>query len=216
MKARQQARKAAPKTSRRGRAIKAYRHEQTLAAALEVFAIHGFEAARIDEVATRAGVAKGTVYLYFKDKEDLFRAVVRSLIPKRPDVLVKTMPGTPEGLLLGLISQMYSNVVGNPKVRSIVRMLLAESGRFPQLPEIYHREIIVPGMNAVREVLKRGVSARAFRQTRAIDFPQIVAAPGLLAMLWQLLFSARHPLDLNAYMQSHVEFVLNSLRRSED
>jgi AcrR family transcriptional regulator len=210
------ARKTSSTTVPRGDERKARRQDEILAAAFEVFAAHGFEAARIDEVAQRAGVAKGTVYLYFQDKEDLFRAVVRSLIPKRLDVLVKSMPGTSEDLLRGLVSQMYANVVTNPKVRSIVRMLIAESSRFPQLADIYHREIIVPGMSAVREVLKRGVAANEFRAIKAIEFPQIVAAPGLLATVWQLLFSDRHPLNLDAYMQAHLEFVLSSLRKMPD
>lgn len=202
-----------PKAFRRGSATKQHRREQILEAAFEVFAAHGFEAARIDAVATWAGVAKGTVYLYFRDKQQLFRAVVRSLIQKPLNLLQKTTPGPAEELLREQISRVYTHVVKNPKVRSIVRMLVAESNRFPQLAEIYHREIIVPGMKAMREVLKRGVAAGEFRPTRAIDFPQIVAAPGLLAMVWQLLFSERHPLDLKAYMQAHVEFVLGSLEK---
>jgi len=216
MKIRSRVTDVGPHRSTRGRETKARRQEQILAAAFEVFAAHGFEAARIDEVAERAGVAKGTVYLYFPNKEQMFRAVVRSLIRKRIDLLVKGLPGSSEELLRGLISQMYANVVRNSKVRSIVRMLVAESGRFPQLADIYHREVIIPGMNAVREALKRGAAAKEFRRTKAVDFPQIVAAPGLLAMVWQLLFSDRHPLDLSAYMQAHMEFVMNSLRRTKD
>jgi len=206
-------RSVAPKPSSRRWRQKAQRPAQILAAAFEVFAAQGFEAARIDDVAKRAGIAKGTIYLYFRDKEQLFRAVVRSLIPKRLDVLVKTMPAPPETLLRELLAQMYTHVVRNPKVRAIVRLLVAESGRFPRLAEIYHREIIVPGMKAMREVLRRGVAAGEFRESQAIDFPQLVAAPGLLALVWRLLFSERHPLDLDAYRQAHVEFVLRSLQK---
>lgn len=216
MKAHQPTRRAARKPARRGYEKRVHRHEQILSAAFEVFAARGFEAARIDEVAAQAGVAKGTVYLYFKNKEQLFRAVVRSLIPKRLDLLVKTLPGRPPELLRGLAEQMYTNIVRNRKVRAIVRMLISESGRFPQLAEIYHREIIAPGMKALRGVLADGIAAGDFRQIKAIDFPQIIAAPALLAMVWQLLFDAKHPLDLNAYQQAHVELVQNSLRKPQD
>ncbi len=199
------------KTSPRRREQKAHRQEEILAAAFEVFAANGYEAARIDEVARRAGIAKGTIYLYFRDKEKLFQAVVRNLIPKRFDVLVKTLPGPPVVQLRALLSQMYTIVVRNEKVRSIVRMLVAESGRFPRLAEIYHQEIIVRGMAAMREVLRRGITEGTFRKTGAIEFPQIIVGPALTAMMWQLLFADRHPLDLDAFMKAHWDFVLRSL-----
>ena len=201
----------AARPSMRRREQKIQRQEQILTAAFEVFAAHGYEAARIDEVARLAGIAKGTIYLYFRDKEKLFQAVVRNLIPKRFDILVKTLSGPPDVLLQALLSQMYKNVVRNDKVRSIVRMLVAESGRFPRLAEIYHQEVIVRGMKAMREVLKAGMAEGAFRKTTTVEFPQIIVAPALLAMVWQLLFAEAHPLDLDAYMKAHVEFVLRSL-----
>jgi hypothetical protein len=68
-------------------------------------------------------------------------------------------------------------------------------------------------MKAMRQVLKRGIAEGEFRETKALEFPQIVAAPGLLAMVWHLLFGKRHPLDLDAYMKAHVELVLRSLKR---
>src|SRR5208282_2876327 len=123
----------AAKSSPRRREQKLHRQEEILAAAFEVFAAHGYEATRIDEVARQAGIAKGTIYLYFRNKERLFQAVVRNLIPKRFDVLVKTLPGPPAEQLRALLSQMYTNVVRNEKVPLIFRMLVAESGRFPQL-----------------------------------------------------------------------------------
>jgi len=108
---------------------------------------------------------------------------------------------------------MYANVVRNDRVPYIFRMLVAESGRFPQLAEIYHREIIVPGIKAMRKVLERGVTEGVFKPTKALEFPQMIAAAGLLAMVWQLLFGQHHKLDLDAYMKAHEEFVLHSLKR---
>jgi AcrR family transcriptional regulator len=201
------------KASPRRRQQKLRRQEAILAAAFEVFAAHGYEATRIDEVARRAGIAKGTIYLYFRDKERLFQAVVRNLLPKRLDILVKTLPGPPAEVLGALLSQLYTNVVRSEKVPFIFRMLVAESGRFPQLSEIYHREIIAPGMKAMRGVLERGMAEGVFRKTKAAEFPQIIVAAGLLAMVWQLLFGRRHPLDVDAYMKAHVEFLLHGLER---
>jgi AcrR family transcriptional regulator len=195
---------------------KRQRQEEILTAAFQVFAAHGYEATRIDDVARRAQVAKGTIYLYFPDKERLFQAVVRNLIPKQFDAIVNTLSGSPRELLRALLTQMHLNVVRNEKVRAIVRMLVAESGRFPQLAEIYHQEVIVRGMKAMRQVLERGVADGTFRKSAALSFPQIIVAPGLVAMLWQLLFATRHPLDLDAYMKAHVEFVLSGLERNRD
>jgi AcrR family transcriptional regulator len=204
------------KSSPRRREQKLQRQEEILAAAFEVFAAHGYEAARIDDVARQAGIAKGTIYLYFPDKERLFRAVVRGLVQKKFDTITGSFQGTAQQLVQELLSRMYSQVVGNAKVRSIVRLLIAEGGRFPQLAEIYHREIIAPGMKAVRQVLLRGIASGEFRKTAALEFPQILAAPGVLAIVWRLLHGDRHRLDLDAYSKAHREFILSSLKAHAD
>jgi len=206
-------REKALKSSPRGQVQKQRRQEQILAAAFQVFAAQGYEAARLDDVAERAGIAKGTIYLYFRDKRQLFRAVVRSLLRKRFDAVARTFSGSAEDLLRDLVSRMYNEIVSNEKVRSIVRLLIAESGRFPQIADIYHREIIAPGMKALRHVLLQGIASGEFRETAAVEFPQILAAPGVLAIVWRLLHGERHRLDLNAYMRAHLEFVLGGLRK---
>jgi AcrR family transcriptional regulator len=204
----------AAKSSSSRRYLKLHRQEEILAAAFKVFAAHGYEATRMDEVARQAGIAKGTIYLYFRDKEQLFRAVVRSLVQKRFDAIAGSFEGTGEQLLRELLSRMYSQVVRNGKVRSIVRLLIAEGGRFPQLTEIYHREITAPGMKAVRQALLRGIALGEFRKTSAVEFPQLLAAPGVLAIAWRLLHGER--LDLDAYSKAHLAFVLDSLRKQPD
>ncbi len=206
--------KAKPSPRRRERKVQ--RQEAILEAAFRVFAAHGYEAARIDDVARQAGIAKGTIYLYFRDKEKLFRAVVRGLVQKRFDSITGSFQGTAEQLVRELLSRMYGQVVGNEKVRSIVRLLIAEGGRFPQLAEIYHREIIAPGMKAIRQVLLRGIASGEFRKTAALEFPQFLAAPGVLAIIWRLLHGERHRLDLDAYRRAHLEFILGALRVQAD
>jgi len=195
---------------------KAQRQEEILNAGFEVFAAHGYEAARIDDVARQAGIAKGTIYLYFRDKEQLFRAVVRSLVQKRFDAVAGSFEGTAEQLLRELLSRMYGQVVRNDKVCAIVRLLIAEGGRFPQLTEIYHREIIAPGMKAVRHVLIQGIASGEFHKTAAVEFPQLLAAPGVLAIVWKVLHGKRHRLDLDSYSKAHLEFLLDSLRKQPE
>jgi AcrR family transcriptional regulator len=217
MRTKSSKRRGRPKQApRRGRRRKEERPQEILEAAFEVFSAHGYEAARIDDVARKAGIAKGTIYLYFRDKEQLFRAMVRSLVQKRFDAIAGSFQGTGEQLLRELHSRMYGQMVRNEKVRSIVRLLIAEGGRFPQLTEIYHREIIAPGMKAVRQALLRGIAAGEFRRTSAVEFPQLLAAPGVLALTWRLLHGERHRLDLDAYSKAHLEFVRDSLRKKPE
>jgi AcrR family transcriptional regulator len=213
MRTEKKVRLSTSKPSLRGRKQRTQRQEQILVAGFEEFAAHGYAAARLDDVAKRAGIAKGTIYLYFKDKERLFRAVVRSLIRKRLDVWGGTFCGPAQGLLRELLSRMYTLAVRNERVRAIVRLLVAESGKFPQLSEIYHQEMIGPGLKIVRQMIKKGTESGEFRKSKALEFPQILIAPGLLAIVWTLIFGERHRLDLDAYLKAHLEFVLGSLQK---
>jgi len=205
--------KKAPRFFLRRQSRKQQRQQHILAAAFKVFAAQGYEAARLDEVAKGAGIAKGTIYLYFRDKKQLFRAVVRSLLKKRFDAVAGAPGGSAEEQLRSLVSRMYAEIVSNARVRSIVRLLIAECGRFPEIADIYHREIIAPGMKAMRRVLAQGIAAGQFRETPAVQFPQILAAPGVLAIMWRMLHGEGHRLDLDAYKKAHLEFVLGSLRK---
>jgi len=216
MRSKTSKRGGAKKALRRGRRPKEGRPQEILAAAFEEFAENGFAAARLEDVARRGGIAKGTIYLYFKDKEGLFRAVVRSLIEPVFQNLadfVGAYKGTAEELLRELLSRHYEHVVKNERARAILRLLIAESGKFPQLSDIFQREIIGPGISALRRALEKGESAGEFRKLKAREFPQIVIAPGVVAVLWQLVFGNRYALDLDAYRTAHLEFVFQSLRK---
>jgi len=204
------------KVSRRGRRRKEERPQEILEAAFEEFAAHGYAAARLEDVARRGGIAKGTIYLYFRHKEGLFRAVVRSVIHpvfEKLAVFIEAFSGTAEQLLRELLSRQYAYVVRNEKARAILRLLIAESGKFPQLSDIFHREIVDPGVSALRLVLEKGEASGEFRRTRVRDFPQILIAPGVLAILWILILSERYGLDLDAYKSAHMEFVMHGLRK---
>jgi len=202
--------------SRRGRKPKEGRPQEILAAAFEEFAANGYAASRVEDVAERGGIAKGTIYLYFKDKEGLFRAVVRSMIRPVFDQLipfVENFSGSAEALLSELQARHYAHVVKNAKARAILRLLIAEGGKFPQLSDIFYREIIEPGVTALRQVLEKGEASGEFRKTKVKDFPQMLVAPGLLAVMWKLILGARYSLDLDSYMSAHREFVLHGLKK---
>jgi len=199
-----------------GRKWKLLRHHQILAAAFEEFAAKGYTEARVDDVAERAGIAKGTIYLYFKNKEMLFQAVLRSLIHhvfEELNQFIRAFPGSAEDLVRAVLSRQYSEVVKNPKARLMFRLLIAEVHKFPQLADVCLREVIAPGIAAMRMLVEKGVSSGEFRETKIAEFPQILVGPTVLAVVWALILGERHCLDLDAYMEAHLELVLCGLRK---
>ncbi len=216
MKTKKLKRRGPKQALRRGRPRKEQRPEEILAAAFEEFGANGFADTRLDDVARRCGIAKGTIYLYFRDKEGLFRAVVRSLIHPvlgTLEALVAAYSGSAEELLREMLSRHYAQVVKNQKARAILRLLVAESGKFPQLSDIFHREIIEPGVAALRQVIAKGEAAGEFRKMKIRDFPQMLIAPGVLAIFWKLILGERYGLDLDGYMKAHMEFIFHGLRK---
>lgn len=203
----------------RGREWKLERHEQILQAAFEQFAAKGYADTRIDDVARSAGIAKGTIYLYFKDKKRLFRAVLRSMTHhffEELEPFVKTFQGSATELVGRIVERQYSELVKNPKARSMFRLLIAEGHRFPELSEVYFHEVIEPGVAAMQTILEKGIAAGEFRQTKLADFPQIFAGPAVLAVIWTLILGDRRPLDFDAYMDAHIELLLNGLKSTKD
>jgi AcrR family transcriptional regulator len=198
-----------------GRTYKLQRHQAILTAAFEEFAQNGYAEARLEDVAQRAGIAKGTIYLYFKNKELLFRAVLRSLIHhtfSELEAFVRTFPGSVDELVRTVVARQYAEIVKSPKARSMLRLLIAESHRFPQLADVYLREVIGPGMAALRALVEKGVASGEFRKTKITEFPEILVSPALLAVVWTLVLGAGQPLDLDAYMEAHLELLLHGLR----
>ena len=199
----------------RKRTGKLRRRQQILAAAFQEFAINGYAATRLDDVARRAKIAKGTIFLHFKTKRVLFRAVLRGLI--QPvfsgfQAFLRDFSGTAEVLLHDLLSRQYVEIVRNKRARSLLRLLIAESAQFPELAQMYYREIIEPGRSALGLVIDRGVASGEFEATGIRDFPQILIAPMVLAVVWTLVLGEHHRLNFDAYRQAHLDFVLRGLR----
>ena len=203
------------KQPERRRTEKAHRRQQILNAAFEEFAINGYAATRLDDVAKRAEIAKGTIFLHFGNKRVLFRAVLRGCI--QPvfagfQEFLQGFTGTAEALLRNLLSRQYAEVVSNKRATALLRLLIAESGKFPELAQMYYREIIEPGASALGLVVDRGVASGEFQATGVRDFPQILAAPAVLAVVWMLVLGGCHGLDFDAYREAHLDFVLRGLR----
>ena len=193
---------------------KTERHREIIAAALQEFYEQGFAAARLDAIAERAGVAKGTVYLYFDSKEALFEGAVRSVIVPVIE-RIETLAHQPSGLASDLLTQMlvtfYTQVIATDR-RRLLRLLISEGPRFPNILAFYHAEVVSKGMAAIRSLVSYGVQRGEFRTTAAVDFPQVVLGPALAGALWTILFDDIDPIDLNGLCEAHLDIMLNGLK----
>ena len=197
--------------SRKGRS--AERRDAILSASLDEFSARGFEAARLDDVARRAGVAKGTIYLYFRDKESLFQELIRAMLTP----LVGTIEALgeaelPLAVLADRIVELFVREIYETRRKDVIRLMISEGRRFPKLAEFYYREVLARVIAAVRSLLRRA-AARGEVPEGLVDFPQIIAAPGLVAIIWNGLFERFEPLDVRKMMKTHVE-VLFAPRRA--
>jgi AcrR family transcriptional regulator len=185
----------------------AARREAILTAALDEFSERGFAATRLDDVARRAGIAKGTIYLYFRDKESLFQELIRTMLtPLVGTIEAMGAADLPLGSLAGHIAELFVREIYETRRKDVVRLMITEGRRFPKLAEFYYREVLSRIIAAVRALLKRA-AARGEVAPGLVDFPQIMAAPGLLAIIWDGLFERFEPLDVRAMMKTHLDLL---------
>ncbi|MBI3703324.1 MAG: TetR/AcrR family transcriptional regulator [Rhizobiales bacterium] len=186
----------------------AARRDAILAAALEEFSARGFEATRLDDVARRAGIAKGTIYLYFRDKESLFQELIHTMLtPIVGTIEALGAADLPVNLLADRLVDLFVREVYETRRKDVIRLMISEGRRFPKLAEFYYREVLSRIIAAMRAVLRRAAS-RGEVPAGLADFPQIIAAPGLVAIVWSGLFEKFEPLDVRAMMKTHVEMLL--------
>jgi len=210
------ARRAASGVKRGGRppreARSAARREAILSAALDEFSQRGFEAARLEDVAKRAGIAKGTIYLYFRDKETLFQELIRGMLtPVVGTIEAMGQADIPIGVLADRIVDFFVREVYETRRRDVIRLMVAEGPRFPHIAEFYYREVLSRIIAAMRALLARA-AARGEVAPGLVDFPQIIAAPGLVAIIWSGLFERFEPLDVRALMKTHIELLFRGGR----
>jgi AcrR family transcriptional regulator len=185
----------------------AARREAILSAALDEFSARGFAATRLDDVAQRAGVAKGTIYLYFRDKESLFQELIRTMLtPLVGTIEAMGEADLPMSVLAEHIADLFVREVYETRRKDVIRLMIAEGRRFPKLAEFYYREVLARIIAAVRALLARAV-ARGEAPAGLVDFPQIIAAPGLVAIIWSGLFERFEPLNVRAMMKTHLELL---------
>ncbi|MFZ6768129.1 TetR/AcrR family transcriptional regulator [Undibacterium sp. Di26W] len=201
-----------PKWERR----KDARPQELLAAALDLFVERGFAATRLDDVARTAGVSKGTLYLYFSSKEELFKAVVREsivpLIGAAEDTIGQFNGGSDE--LFRLITHTWWDNVGKTKLSGLPKLMMAEAGNFPELARFYQEEVVDRGQNLMTIVLRRGMERGEFRQVDLEIDTRILTAPVIMMMMWKHSQGVCEidPDKLDTYLEHYIEIALHSLR----
>jgi AcrR family transcriptional regulator len=207
--------------AQRWRRRKEARPGEILGAALTCFAERGFAATRLDDVAQRAGVTKGTLYLYFPNKEELFKAVVaQALVPnlERGEALLseaderRAKPGSAAALLAELMRR-WAELARSP-ASAIPKIVISEAGNFPDLALFYRDQVVDRSMALWRRVLQLGIARGEFRAVNIDDTVRCIVSPVLLAMLWRHSLG-RHEqtgFDSDTLLQTHLQLILNGLR----
>jgi AcrR family transcriptional regulator len=200
----------------RWRRRKDARPQEILAAALDLFIEKGYAATRADEVASRAGVSKGTVYLYFDNKEELFKAVVRqSFGPALQEAieLVDHYQGSSFDLLDELMHGWWQHV-GATKAGGIMKLMMAEAANFPEIATFYHEEVIARSQYMIVKVLERGMTAGEFRKVDPQHMVHVMVAPMVMLIMWQNSFArctSCGQIDTAAHIANTVELLKRGL-----
>ena len=194
---------------------KAERTPEIVAAAIASFAEHGYADTRLEDVAERAGIAKSTIYLYFANKEAVFRAAVETRVQAtfgELDEVVTGFEGTTEELLGVVLASSYERFVRSD-TPTLLRTIISEGERFPELRRVFYEESLCRGTQVLERLLRRGVARGEFREAPVIDFPRMLIAPTLMASIWRMTFDELDPIDIDAWARAHVDLLMNGLRR---
>lgn len=192
---------------------------ELLDAALDLFVEKGFAATRAEEVAARAGVSKGTLFLYFPSKEELFKAVVRENISGRFSEWNKefeTFDGTSADMVRYCFKVWWERI-GATRASGITKLIISEARNFPEIAAFYHQEVIEPGETLIRKVIQRGIDSGEF-QVKDPEYAMfsIIAPMIYLIMMKHSLgacMPATHAIDTDRYLDSQVETLLHGLQK---
>jgi AcrR family transcriptional regulator len=190
------------------RLVRGERREAIIAAALDEFSARGFAATRLDDVARRAGVAKGTIYLYFRDKESLFQELVRAMVsPLVGAITTAPLQDLPIRAVVEMIADVFVNEIFGTRRKDVLRLIMAEGPRFPKLAEFYYREVIARVLPILRARLTLATERGELPNDALARFPQLLVAPALMAIIWSGLFERFEQLDVRALMRAHLDLL---------
>jgi TetR/AcrR family transcriptional regulator len=189
---------------------------ELLDAALDLFVAKGFAATRVEEVAAKAGVSKGTLFLYFKSKEDLFEAVVRENIGNQINqgfAEIESYDGSTTDILKFAMFAWWERV-GNTKASGISKLVMSEASNFPTLANFYQENVVKPGRQLIQAILQRGVDRGEFR-TLNMDYAVFsVIAPVMFLTMWKHSWgtcSMDAALDPKNYLESQADIIVNGI-----
>jgi len=189
------------------------RPQEITEAAFAAFAEKGFTATKVEEVARRAGVSKGLLYLYFKTKEELFKAVIRNVVTPRVDELTRTLDDSElgaEAFIRGPLLAFMQRLPGSP-ASVVIRLMISEAPKHPDLVEYYWDNVASRGLAALRRLLERGVENGEFRRTAVNELPQLFVAPVMMSIVWGIVFADRS-LDTDRLIETQVDMILAYIR----
>jgi len=191
------------------------RPAEIIEAALDLFVVKGFSATRLDEVAKLAGVSKGTVYLYFDSKEDLFCSVVQQIIVpeiEKAERKAADFRGSQRALLTMLI-QSWWNVIGKTKLAGIPKLIISEAANFPELAEFYLQKVVCRSRDIIRKGIIAGVEAGEFKPIDPIITTRLLIAPVLFAVIWDKSLAPfdHEKYDLDMYLDHHIDVFFSGI-----
>lgn len=197
-----------PKFKRR----KAERPDEIVAAAFEIFSEKGFAAARLEDIATRAGVSKGAIYLYFATKEEIFRAVIEQAVAPNLSQIQAHLAANIADLpaLLRGFAGLLSEVVTTTPLGGVVKMVVGESRNFPELARAWHDTVVRPALGGVTAVIAAGQARGELRAGDPRHYAISLVSPMLVGVLWRETFTpiGAEPFDIPALANQHVELWL--------
>ncbi len=197
----------------RFRRRKEERPQEITEAALSAFAEKGYAATRVDDVAKRAGVSKGLLYLYFKTKEDLFKAVIRSFVVPKIDALTAIVDNSEmsaEEFLRGPFFEFVKTLPGSP-ISILIRLMIAEGPKHPDLLQFYWDNVVSRGLGAISELLERGVQQGEFRRSVVNDLPHLFAMPVLFSVVFRSLFEKQCP-DTDKLIETQLDLLIAHMK----
>ena len=189
------------------------RPQEITEAAFDAFAEKGFAATKVEEVARRAGISKGLLYLYFKTKEELFKAVIRGVVTPRVDELTRTLDSSElsaEAFIRGPLLTFMKRLPGSP-ASVVIRLMISEAPNHPDLVDYYWDNVASRALGALRQLLERGVADGEFRESAVNDLPQLFVAPVMMSIVWGIVFADRS-LDTDKLIETQVDMILAYIR----
>lgn len=191
------------------------RPSELTSAALDLFVEKGFAATRLDDVAARAGVSKGTLYLYFDSKEALFKSVIEEgIVPAlaAAEQRLAGYQGNSADLLRGLLLGWWEQI-GGTRLAGVIKLIISESRNFPEVAQYYHDNVIQRGRSLLRAALLRGMESGEFRKMDVDSCIDVIIAPLLMLVVWRYSFCfCGNDIEPQEYLDTHFDLLIHGLR----